>query len=123
MSELSVRRTLAAVAAGGVLAATGLFWAGEAHASPSNCETIAWGNLLNWIQKRTICDSSIRADGAWTRQRIIWTPAHQVPFSCSYGRYYSSCSGGYFVDVTVAEDMSYPVTAETVLPNEPGHLA
>lgn len=34
MSTLSVRRTLVAVAAGGVLAASGLLWAGDANATP-----------------------------------------------------------------------------------------
>jgi hypothetical protein len=54
--------------------------------------------------------------------RVFWFPAHQVPFTCTYGSYSSSCSGGYFVDDSVVSDESYVVTPDTVLSDEPGHL-
>lgn len=124
MSALSVRRTIIAAASGAVLVMSGLCSAGPAYAD-DGCENLAWPNLLNWGQQRAICDGPIRADGSWERRRILWTPAHRVPLRTScYGSSYISCTttGGYWVDLTVAEDMSYPVTPDTVLPNEPGHL-
>ena len=99
----TVRRVLAAVAAGGVLAGTGLAAAGQADAAPGvGCETIAAPGLLNWLQKRTICDTPKRADGSWTRARQYWTPAHYKPVSC----YRWSCSGGYHVGETVRPSAS-----------------
>jgi hypothetical protein len=56
----------------------------------------------------------------------VWTPAHTTPIrtSCSGGRYYSSCTtyGGDFVPFTINDQQTYPVTPDTVLPDEPGHL-
>lgn len=115
-----MRRLLALSTFGAVLAGASL-GTGIARAD-ANCETIHWPALFNWGQVRTICDNPIAADGSWVRGRMIWTPAHQVPFTCSGGYYYSSCSGGYFVGDTIAEETAYPVTADTVLPNEPGYL-
>jgi len=86
------------------------------------CQTDPAPQLLNWIRKRTLCDAPVHADGSWVRARGFWTPAHQVPFSCYGGRYYSSCSGGYFVDTSKEGNESYIVFPETVLPDEPGHI-
>lgn len=120
-NKRAARRTLALIAAGW-LAAAAVAGVPPAHADPANCETIAWPDLLHWAQKRTVCDGPQRADGSWDRHRILWTPAHQVPFTCSYGRYYSSCSGGYFVGDTIAADDTYPCWPDNIPANEPGHL-
>ena len=110
-------KALTAVA---ILTFIGFGCAGQAKADPVNCQTDLWGFFAS--QRRTICDTPIRADGSWTRDRVVWTPAHQVPFTCSYGDYYSSCSGGYFVEQSIDDTDEYPVTLDTVLPDEPGHL-
>lgn len=120
-----VRRLLALVAAGFVLAATGALWAGEARADTlSGCETVPWGFLGS--SQRSVCDGALRADGSWLRAREFWTPAHNVPLTtyCSGGIYYSSCStsGGYFQPRTSKGVETYVVTPDTVLPDEPGHL-
>ncbi len=86
------------------------------------CQTDPAPQLLNWIRKRTLCDAPVRIDGSWVRARGFWTPAHQVPFSCYGSRYYSSCSGGYFVDPAQEPKDSYIVFPENVLPDEPGHI-
>lgn len=115
----TVRRFLAAVAAGAVLAGTGMAYAAHADAAPGvGCETIAAPGLLNWGQKRTICDTPRRADGSWTRSRKYWTPAHYVPVSC----YRWSCTGGYHVGDTVSRYEEYVVFDHNVLPDEPGWL-
>jgi hypothetical protein len=90
---------------------------GQANAVPGvGCETIHWGFL--GMQRRTICDGPRNPDGSWNRLRIIWTPAHYVPVSCT--RY--SCWGGYPVDESLQAKENYPVTDGTVLPDEPGWL-
>lgn len=95
-----------------------------AHADPPNCQTVLWGFLFS--QRRTICDGPILGDGSWKRARIIWTPAHQVPFTCNtYGGRYSSstsCSGGYFQPEVENDVQAYFVRPDNVLPDEPGHL-
>ena len=92
-----------------------------AHAdSGLGCLTEKWGFLGS--SRRTLCDTPRAADGSWTRLRVVWTPAHYVPFTCSGGLYYSSCSGGYAVDETLQAKETYPVTDSSVLPDEPGWL-
>ena len=112
MALLAVLLGAAAFAAAPPAAANGPGQAG--------CETINWGFLGS--QLRTICDGPILADGSWLRAREVWIPAHQVPFTCYYGNYYSSCSGGYLVDAHDVSRDVYPVTADTPLPDEPSHL-
>jgi hypothetical protein len=115
----AVRRGLALIVYGAILAAVGTMWATGAKASPGvGCETIAAPGLLTWGQKRTICDSPRRADGSWWRTRQYWTPAHYAPVSC----YRWSCSGGYPVGDSIARYEEYPVTDATVLADEPGWL-
>lgn len=66
---------------------------------------------------RMICDGDRKADGSWLRVRGFFDDRYYVPFTCS--RY--SCSGGYWVDeLEVIE--RYPVTDDTVLPDEPGWI-
>lgn len=116
-----VRRVLAAVAAGAVLAGTGLAWAGDATADSPGCESIRWGFLGS--QYRTICDGPQRADGSWDRVRRIWTPAGYVPRSTYCGTYSCSSSGGYYRQESTQGFERYVVFPHNVLPDEPGHLA
>lgn len=122
MSRGGVSRILVAGGVGALVAA-GIAYAGEASADPAGCTTDLWGFLGS--QRRTICDGPILPDGSWSRGRLFWIPAHQVPLrtSCS-GTYYVSCTstGGYFQPYTEIGLETYWVTPDTVLPDEPGHL-
>lgn len=108
------------IIAGIVTAVAALTLAPQAQAITPGCESVPWGFLGS--QVRVICDGPILPDGSWNRARAVVVLAHQVPFRCSYSRYSSSCSGGYFVDDRYVSDEVYPVRPETVLPDEPGHL-
>jgi hypothetical protein len=112
------RLAVAALTATAVLAP--LAAAPAAAAAPVGCETIHWGFL--GLDRRTICDSARLPDGSWFRAREVWSPAHQVPMSCSYSRYSSVCSGGYWQPRTSAGVETYPVNDGNVLPDEPGWL-
>lgn len=117
MHKCTVRRFLAATAAGAVLAGTGIGYMAEAKAAPGiGCQTVLWGFLGS--QRRTICDGPILSDGSWIRERTIWSPERWVPLSCSRW----SCWGGYWQEETGTREV-YPVRPETVLADEPGHLA
>ncbi len=112
-------RALLALAAVGGAAALAVS-APEARADTGvGCKNDLWGFLAS--QRRTICDGPMRADGSWERVRVFWTPAHQVPTTCS-GYYVFTCTGGYFVSERVNSTERYSVTAATVLPDEPAHL-
>ncbi len=92
---ITVRRFLAAMAAGAILTGTGIAWATEAKATTGvGCESIRWGFLGS--QWRTICDTPRNADGSWMRERRIWTPAGYVPRSTYCGTWSCSSSGGYY---------------------------
>lgn len=92
-----------------------------AKADPGlGCETIRWG--LFGAQRRTVCDTPRRPDGSWTRAREVWVPAGVVQGYCSFGRYYSSCSPSYYRERGTVAYEEYPVTDDTVLPDEPGWL-
>lgn len=97
-----------------------------AHADPgvpANCQLIPWGFFGS--KQRAICDGAVASDGSWVRRRVVATPEHYVPMTTScYGSSYVSCTtyGGYVVPFTVNDDETYTVTADTVLPDEPGHL-
>lgn len=122
MRPRSARRVRAwlLLAAFGFLVAAGALTAGRAHADPDpRCQQIPWGFL--WTQRRVICDGPIQMDGHWERGRVIYTPAHQVPMTC-YGSYVVTCYGGYWVDKVINDATQYPVTNDTVLPDEPAHL-
>lgn len=121
---MTTRRILFLIAFGWVMAALSVAPA-RADSLPSNCEVRPWG-FLGLTQIRGICDDPIQADGSWMRHRMIGTPAHYRPAttSCSGGYYLSTCytyPGGW-VDEQIADDETYPVRPETVLPDEPGHL-
>lgn len=120
-----VRWWLLGAAVGAGLAAAVLSdQAPAAHADPGypQCQTVPWGFLGS--QRRTICDSSI-INGTWQRARVVWSPAHYVPMTtnCSGTRYVTCNSyGGYYAPYAETDNEVYPVTADTVLPDEPGHL-
>lgn len=118
---IKTRIAAALFACGALAASTNL---APAHADPANCQTVPWGFLGG--QNRTICDSRLNANGSWMRNRIIWTRAHMVPIttSCSGGTYTSFCTsyGGGWQPYAETDNEVYPVTPDTVLPDEPGHL-
>jgi hypothetical protein len=92
---------------------------------PPNCVSQPWG-FLGVKGLRQICDDPIRPDGSWMRHRVIGQPAYYARPSthCSFGDYSSDCyydEGGY-VPESDSDDEWYPVTPDTVLPDEPGHL-
>lgn len=123
MNKNTLRRTLVATAVGAAAAFTGIAWSTGAHADadPSiGCETIRWGFLGS--QRRTICDGPRRADGSWTRARVVWTPAGYVPRSTYCGTYSCSSSGGYYREETLQAKETYVVFDSNVLPDEPGWL-
>ncbi len=109
---------------------TALALAGTALAAPTasalapGCMSQPWGFLGS--QTRQLCDGPIQPDGSWMRHRIVgraayWSYPHS---SCSYGSYSSSCTydpGGYVPEYD-SDDEWHPVTPDTVLPDEPGHI-
>lgn len=114
-------RILAGVATGAAIAAGTMVDTAAARADVGvGCETIRWG--LFGAQRRTVCDTPRRADGSWTRSRLVWVPAGYVPRSTSCGTYSCSSSGGYYRGRGTVAYEQYPVTDETVLPDEPGWL-
>jgi hypothetical protein len=91
---------------------------------PPNCEISQWGFLGS--KTREICDGPILPDGSWMRRRMIGIPAHyeNPSSSCSGDGYSSNCTyypGGWIGD-QFSDNETYPVTPDTVLPDEPGHL-
>jgi hypothetical protein len=117
------------ITAATVAVAASLSWASvtlatPAHAIPPNCQAVPWGFLGTQI--REICDGPILPNGSWMRHRVEGVPAHIAPASssCSGGMYSSYCTydpGGYVAEYD-SDDETYPVTPDTVLPDEPGHL-
>lgn len=91
----------------------------EAKALPANCQQVLWGFLGS--QTRSICDGPIRADGSWMRSRVVFTPAHYVPITCS-GYSYISCYGGYYQNYVETDNELYRVDPSNVLGDEPPHL-
>ena len=108
-------------AASVVAAAAAIACAPQANADINpGCESVPWGFLGS--QTRSICDGPMMADGSWTRFRMIWIPAHQVPIRTSCSTYSCTTSGGYYQPDQFFSKEKYPVRAETVLPDEPGWL-
>jgi hypothetical protein len=89
------------------------------QASADGCQTVQWGFL--GFKRRTLCDSPIGPDGSWMRHRTVYAPGRYVPASCDFD-YYITCYDGYSTGPIVSSDETYPVSPETVLPDEPGHL-
>lgn len=96
----------------------GMIYIARAQAIPPGmgCETVDWGFL--GYQNRTICDGPRRADGSWSRVRVIWTPAGYVRGYC--GTY--SCYSGYYRDESIQGREEYVVFDSNVLPDEPPWL-
>jgi hypothetical protein len=120
------RLRLATMAVGALMAAAIGGFASPAHADsvPPNCQEVPWGFLGS--KERAICDGPIQPNGSWMRHRVIGVPAHyQNPSSsCSGDSYSSNCTfypGGYVPEID-SDNETYPVTPDTVLPDEPGHL-
>jgi hypothetical protein len=113
------------IATGGLALALGAALAPPASADPipPNCENDPVGIFK--AKQRMICDTPIRPDGSWSRERMFWVPAHQVPTTttCS-GDYSVTCStyDGYWADNAILDDQNYIVFPDNVLPDEPGHL-
>jgi hypothetical protein len=84
------------------------------------CQDDLWGFLGS--QTRSICDGPLMPDGSWTRFRMVWVPAHNVPIRTSCSSYSCTTSGGYFQPEQVFEKVKYPVTPDTVVAGEPGWL-
>jgi hypothetical protein len=123
MKKIIVGGVAAAAAAIGIAA----FPVATAHADavPPNCQVVPWG-FLGLTQKRAICDGPIQPDGSWMRHRIQYVPAHYVhpSSSCSGDSYSTYCTyyEGGWVDDNIKDDETYPVTPDTIVPGEPGHL-
>lgn len=117
------------IASGLVAGAMALIPSPNADATPYDmgCENSGHAGLLNWIQRREICDGPRQADGSWQRQRVIFTPAHTVPASSSCGDFGCTFSSEESYGLTVQEKTVYQVSdragAENQpLPDEPGWL-
>lgn len=119
------KMTLAVVVLVLVLVVGVLWAAGRANALATNCQQQPWlyGGLFGRMTTRTICDGPIRTDGSWLRNRNFYAPAYDVPVSCSWTRAGGGCSGGYRKPVFDTGIETYVVTPETVLADEPGHIA
>lgn len=115
----TLKYKIAAVTAVTVVASLAGAPLANADAQPG-CQNDRWGFL--GTQTRSICDGPMVADGSWTRFRMIWVPAHQVPISTYCSSYSCSTSGGYWANEQVFEKVKYPVTADTVVAGEPGWL-
>jgi hypothetical protein len=106
-------------------AATTLGLVPTAGAVAPGCQQVPWG-FLGLTKKRLICDGPIQPDGSWMRHRIIGVPGHYAypSSSCSIDSYSSYCTyyPGGWVDEVDSDDETYPVTPDTVLPDEPGHV-
>lgn len=112
-------RKKATLAAALAVAALAVAPAAHADPPPPNCAQQLWwrGEAFRFVQ-RTICDGPIQADGSWIRARNFYGAPFYVPVTCS--RY--SCTGGYWRPEYDSGIEKYPVTPDTVLPDEPGHL-
>ena len=119
------KMTLAVVVLVLVLVVGVLWAAARANALATNCQQQPWlyGGLFGRMTTRTICDGPIRTDGSWLRNRNFYAPAYDVPVSCSWTRAGGGCSGGYRKPVFDTGIETYVVTPETVLADEPGHIA
>lgn len=106
-------------------AACGLGFAAPAQANPFGatqgigCEDIGHPTLLNWIQRRTICDGARYADGHWDRVRIIYTPAHTTSASSYCGSYSCSFTPAASYDTSIQEQRKYPVSDAPGAENQP----
>lgn len=123
---MSLLRNSILATLGAAVAASSIVLAPVSHADAYDpgCKEDRWGFLGS--SRRLICDGPIQADGSWMRSREFYIPKHRVPLR-------TTCSGSYSITCTttggyVAEEKSdgievYRVTPETLLGDEPPHLA
>lgn len=120
MNTNTIRR-LATIAAIAAAIAGGAYAGPPATALPPGvgCQTTMVGipGFGAWSE-RTLCDGPIRPDGSWMRARQFWDPGYQVPITCGG----PACFGGYWQPEKRGQIETYPVTPDTVLPDEPGHI-
>ncbi|WP_409436642.1 hypothetical protein [Mycobacterium sp. SMC-14] len=125
MSTHLITGSIIGIVTFGAVAFAGVYSPPVARADlPANCDSRPWGFLGR--ETRVICDSPIRPDGYWTRNRIIGIPAHyeNATSHCSNRRYYSNCTyyPGGWVSTRISSQDTYQVRADNVLPDEPGHM-
>lgn len=127
---LRLARTAIGVGVVVFVLALGALWASsqsKADPYPSGAKCVDQFWLIPFqSNRRTICDGPILPDGSWIRLREFYSPAHRVPLRTScYGTYSFSCTttGGYTAERTSNGIESYSVRPETVLADEPGHIA
>jgi hypothetical protein len=114
-------RALLMMTAVGAAASAAILAPAPAQADPGvGCQTEKWGFL--WSARRTICDGPRRADGSWTRARVVWTPAGYAPHRTYCSRYSCTSSGGYYYDESIQARETYVVFDSNVLGDEPGWL-
>jgi hypothetical protein len=93
-----------------------------ASALPATCVEQFWLVGLR-AATRFICDGPIEANGGWMRARAFYAPAYVAAgYSSCYGYGYCTFTPPRYLpkmDVRTA----YWVTPETVLADEPGHVA
>lgn len=107
-------------AAAAVAVAWSMVSAPAAQALPANCQSQYWllGGLLGRGTQRVICDGPIKPDGSWMRSRAFYASAMMVTNCGSY-----TCWTRALPELNADNtEEIYPVTPETVLPDEPGHI-
>jgi hypothetical protein len=107
--------TLSAIA---VIAVIGVGAASPATADPMppNCVNDPIGIFK--VKQRLICDMQTRPDGSWSRERVFWIPAHQVPASTQSLARPMTATGP-----TTPSSTTRPTSStDNVLADEPGHL-
>ena len=112
--------TVAAVTAivvGGILAGA----PAKADYTPG-CVSQPWLYGLR-MTTRTICDGPINGDGGWLRARAFHADSFYSALVCTggAGTYVTYCTGGTWQPALDKRE-TYPVTPDTVLPDEPGHI-
>lgn len=109
-------------AAVGIAVALGLgLTAPVASADTPGCTSQFWMMGLR-AATRTICDGPLAPNGSWTRTRSFTAPAFVADgTSVCYG--YGFCTFTMPRQVAAIDVLDrYPVTADTVLPDEPPYL-
>ena len=106
---------------GAVLAAAILYAGPNARADGPGCVSQFWMYGLR-ASTRRLCDGPRLPDGSWNRSREFYAPATYVPMTCNWNSYGGYCTGGYTLPELSILTI-YPVTDQTVLPDEPGWIA
>lgn len=125
MRPRRIRRIAAGVFLTSALASGSVIVAHEAKAYEPGCVQQFWMVGLR-ATTRTICDGPVQPDGSWMRARQFYAPAYvtNARTNCYGGGYNVYCTT--YPPRQIAEfdqQEVYPVTPQTVLPDEPGHIA